>query len=64
MCMGDVYPGRANMLKSRRVFELKARKDVMLVNNDDFGGVRLPYPDYLLRLNSFNGQSTTRKRSD
>ena len=64
MRMGDVDPGRANMVKSRRVFELKARKDVVLVNSEVFGDVSVPYLDWLLRLNSFNGQSTTWKRSD
>ena len=35
--MADVEPGRANMLERQRVIELKARKDVVLVNNKAFG---------------------------
>ena len=35
--MGDVEPGRVNILESQCVFELEARKDVVLVNNKVFG---------------------------
>ena len=37
MRMADVEPGRANKLESQRVIKLKARKDVVLVNNRVLG---------------------------
>ena len=56
--MGDVEPGRANILESQRVTEPKARKDVVLVNHKIFGDVSLPYLYCLLWLNNVNAQST------